>query len=404
MKTNKVNFTNKEGQKLSGKLDLPVQGKATAYALFAHCFTCNKNLTAVTNISRALTAHNIGVLRFDFTGLGDSEGEFADTNFSTNLTDLLAAADFMSQLGQAISILVGHSLGGAAVLMAGAQMPDIKAIATIGAPSGPDHVTNLLKGGMNEIEKTGEAEVNVGGRPFKIKKQFLDDLATHANAQNLGLLRKPVLIMHSPQDTIVGIDNAAEIYHHLHHPKSFITLDGADHLLSAKADSNYAGNMIASWAERYIASADRDTLTTDQQVVVRTQAGGFYTEIKAGPHSLQADEPENAGGTNLGPSPYGLLLSALGACTSMTLHMYANRKKWEVGDVLVHLAHSKAYDEDCEDAENEKKYLDKISRSLEFTGELSDEQRKRMLEIADKCPVHKTLSQPVKIVTELKST
>jgi putative redox protein len=402
MNSKKVTFKNRDGEQLSGNLELPVEGKAGAYALFAHCFTCNKNLNAVAHISRALALNNIGVLRFDFTGLGESEGEFSESNFSSNVSDLVDAAQHMASIGMPISVLIGHSLGGAAVLQAATLLDDVKSVVALAAPSSPEHVIKHLTGDLDSIREKGQASINIGGRPFVIRKQFLDDIGTLEFEETLAGLRKPVLIMHSPQDNIVGIENAARLYHQLHHPKSFISLDGADHLLSDKKDSLYAGNLIASWVERYIPFTESTRLTTDKQVVVRTAEEGFYTQIKAGKHSLQADEPESVGGTDLGPTPYGLLLSALGACTGMTLHLYAARKKWKIGDVEVHLSHSKEYGDDCDNCEDDQRYLDLIERELSFTGNLSEEQRQKLLGIADKCPVHKTLTRQVKIETVMR--
>ena len=402
MRTTKQSFLNAAGQTLQAKIDLPSNGAPLAYALFAHCFTCNKNLNAVTNISRALTGKGIAVLRFDFTGLGESEGEFADTNFTTNVEDLVLAAQFLTAEYEAPQILIGHSLGGAAVLMAAQHLPEVKAVVTIGAPANPAHVKHHLEENLEEITTAGEATVSLGGRPFKIKKQFVEDLNAVNMQRVIHDLRKALLVMHAPHDQTVGIENAAEIYSAALHPKSFITLDGADHLLMQKADSSYAGLMIAAWVARYVDLSSAKALDTDAHVAVATGEDGYTTEVVAGKHRLWADEPASVGGADLGPSPYGLLLSSLGACTSMTLRMYADRKKWPLKGVTVHLDHEKRYADDCEDCENPKSKLDHIDRTIELDGPLDDEQKERLLQIADKCPVHKTLHSEIIVKTALK--
>lgn len=398
MSSSRITFPNQEGLELAAYLDKPVDGRAKAYALFAHCFTCNKNLKAVVNITRALTQSGFAVLRFDFTGLGESEGDFADTNFSSNVEDLLAAADFLKEHYEVPRLLIGHSLGGAAVLIAASRIRSIRALVTIGAPADPEHVTRLFTEDLDTIRQQGKAEVNLSGRPFTIKKQFLDDIREARQNHSLKKINRPVLIMHAPSDQTVSIDNAKEIYEQVLHPKSFISLDQADHLLSRKEDSLYAGNLIASWVSRYIQTHEPTHLTTDKQVVTRT-ADRFTTEIMTDEHALLADEPLDIGGDDLGPSPYELLSASLGACTGMTLRMYANHKKWPLKEVRVHLQHEKIHAKDCEDG---KQKIDKIERVIELEGDLSAEQKERMLEIANKCPVHKTLHSPVRIESSLK--
>ncbi len=402
MRSQKISFQNNSGVKLSAKLELPADRHPYTCAIFAHCFTCSKNLGAARNISSALTTNGIAVLRFDFTGLGDSEGAFEESNFSTNIEDLLAAAAYLETHFESPSIFIGHSLGGAAVVFAASQIPSIQAVATIGAPADPEHVQHLLKEGIDEIEKSGEATVDIGGRPFKIKKQFLEDIRSRNMEDVLKNLRKAILVLHSPQDKTVSIGNAAKIYNTAFHPKSFISLDGADHLLSDKKDSLYAGEMIASWVKRYVSFPEERLLKSDKEVVAQLGNDGYKTEIKAGRHGLIADEPLSVGGTDLGPSPYQLLSAALGACTVMTMQMYARRKKWDLQEVTVHIDHSKDYVKDCEAVDNPKSKIDHFDRELEIEGDLSDEQKNRLLEIADRCPVHKTLHSEVVIKTTLR--
>lgn len=402
MSSEKRIFQNSKGEKLVARLELPIDQRPKAYALFAHCFTCNKNLNAVWNISRALTAEGFGVLRFDFTGLGESEGDFAETNFSSNIQDLVAAAQYMDQELAGPVLLIGHSLGGAAVIFAGKEIPSVQAIATIGAPSSPDHVGHLFQSSLPEIEEKGAAKLEIGGRQFTIKKQFIEDISAKNMDETLRTLRKPLLILHSPQDTIVGIKNAARIYTAAFHPKSFISLDGADHLLTDQRDSHYAGQVIASWASRYLSLPEKPTLASQNAVVAQIGSEGFFTEIMAGNHSLHADEPVNVGGTGLGPGPYDLLLAALGACTAMTMRMYADRKNWSVEEIRVHLDHKKDYASDCADCEKPQAKIDHIDKFIEIKGDLDDAQRDRLIQIAGSCPVHKSLHSEVEIRTQLK--
>lgn len=402
MRSKKIQFTNTEGEVLAARLELPVNQHPHTYALFAHCFTCNKNLTAVRNISRALTQEGIAVLRFDFTGLGESEGDFADTNFSSNVQDLVQAANFLNHNYKAPSILIGHSLGGAAVISAAKNIESVKAVATIGAPYDPAHVSHLLSSGIEEINATGAAEVIIGGRKFTVKKQFLDDIQEHSVKENLRNLRKAILILHSPQDRTVEVENAAKIYHAARHPKSYISLDGADHLLSNKMDSLYAGDLIACWAKRYIDWPEKEKLKVEKEVAVRLGDEGYTTDIAVRHHTLTADEPESVGGNDFGPTPYDLLNASLGACTAMTLQMYARRKKWDLQEVTVHLEHYKDYVADMQDVDNPKSKIDHFDRVLELEGDLSEEQKQRLLEIANRCPVHRTLHNDVKINTVLK--
>ena len=402
MKSQKINFENSEGQILSGKLEFPTDQKPQNFALFAHCFTCNKNLTAIRNISKALTAQGFAVLSFDFTGLGQSEGDFEDTNFSGNIQDLVAASNYLEKNHQAPQLLVGHSLGGAAAIFAASQLPNIKAVATIGAPSNPTHVTRLFKGSIKEITDTGHSKVNIGGRDFTIKKQFIEDLQTKSLPQVAKSLRKALLVMHSPQDTIVGIKNAEEIYLSAHHPKSFISLDQSDHLLSQSADSRYVGELIAGWASRYLGIAEQPIIKTKHQVAANLDSkDGFTTHIKAGNHYITADEPTNLGGNNYGPSPYELVSAGLSACTAMTLNIYAKHKKWDVKNIQVHINYAKKQIEEIKNGEKISTKLDTFDRELKVEGNLDHIQLNRLVEIANKCPVHKTLSKSVEINTAL---
>jgi len=402
MNLQKIEFQNKEGQKLIGRLELPVDRHPHNFAIFAHCFTCNKNLAAVKNIGRALTSNGFGVLRFDFTGLGESEGDFADTNFSGNVEDLVAAADYLAENHTAPTLLVGHSLGGAAVLFAVADIPSIKAVATIGAPSNPVHVKHLFKSNLEEIEASGKAKVNLSGRDFTIKKQFLDDLESKSLPETAKQLRKALLIMHSPQDDTVGIKNAEEIYLAARHPKSFVSLDGADHLLMNKRDSIYAGDVIAGWAKRYVELPDENQLKTKHQVVASLDAAdGFTTAMKVGNHYMVADEPTSYNGNDFGPSPYELVSAGLSACTAMTVQMYTKRKKWPLKNIEVHTSYGKDHAADCEDCEADNAKIDTFHREIKLTGDLDEKQIARILQIADKCPVHKTLHSETQVITKL---
>ncbi|GAB4311683.1 MAG: bifunctional alpha/beta hydrolase/OsmC family protein [Bacteroidales bacterium] len=403
MKTSKTEFTNSEGIRLTARIEVPADRKPIGFALFAHCFTCNKNLPAVRNISRALTGAGLGVMRFDFTGLGESEGEFSDTNFSGNIRDIRSAALFLKKHYRAPGLLIGHSLGGAAVLHAAAEIDSVNAIATIGAPADPRHVTRLLKNGMEDLEKNGSAAISIGGRPFTIKKQFIDDLTTVDMTSVLAGMRKALLIAHSPQDEIVGIQNAADLFKAARHPKSFVSLDGADHLLSNPADSIYIGEVIAQWAKRYIADKEAPKPDTHLQVVASLDSQEkFTTRIKAGKHYLIADEPGSVGGNDFGPTPNDLVSAGLATCTAMTIRMYADRKNWILDEVNVHIRHSKIHAHDCntcEDSTSAK--IDLFTRVIELKGNLDKQQRQRLLEIANKCPVHKTLRSETAIKTEL---
>ena len=401
MRTERLEFPNAKGEKLAALLDLPL-GKPVAFALFAHCFTCGKDNLAAKRIAERLAMCGIGVLRFDFTGLGTSEGEFADTHFSSNVDDLVAAADYLRTTHGAPAILIGHSLGGAAVLAAAHRIADARAVVTIAAPCDPAHVTGLFKEQVDKIREQGEVEVSLAGRPFRIKREFLDDISEQRITDRVANLRKALLIFHSPTDDTVGIDNASRIFLAAKHPKSFVSLAGADHLLSKKSDAVYVANVIAAWAERYLeepAERSDEQIEVGTVLVRETGDGKFQQEILSGPHRFLADEPVKVGGLDSGPGPYDLLLAGLGACTSMTLRLYADNKKLPLKRVSVRLTHNKIHAEDCLNCETKEGMVDRIDRTITFEGALDAEQRKRLLEIADKCPVHRTLKSEIEIRT-----
>jgi len=403
MKTRSVNFRNDGGDTLTGLIDEPA-GRPRAWALFAHCFTCTKNAKAAAHIARVLADHGYAVLRFDFTGLGQSEGEFAETNFSSNVSDLLAAVRYLGEEHESPGLLIGHSLGGTAVLQAAAQLETVKAVATIGSPADPEHVARLFGGKRERIEEEGEAEVDLGGRPFRIRKQFLDDLGRHDLPGSVEELRRPLLIMHSPVDTVVDIENATLLFTNAMHPKSFVSLDQADHLLSDESDSRYAGRVLAAWAAKYL-GIDWPVLRLGAdpgEAVSRTGAAGFRSDVSLAGHTLIADEPEDYGGTDMGPTPYDLLSGALATCTSMTIRMYADHKKLPVESVTVSVRHDKIHAKDCEDCEQRDGRIDRFDRELRVEGDLTDEQLERIVEIADRCPVHRTLHGEVKVHTKLR--
>jgi uncharacterized OsmC-like protein/alpha/beta superfamily hydrolase len=399
-----VQFPGASGETLAARLDLP-GGAPVAFALFAHCFTCSKDTRASAYISGALADAGMAVLRFDFTGLGGSEGEFENTNFSSNIDDLVAAADFLRENYQAPRLLVGHSLGGAAVLAAAPRIGESAAVATINAPADPSHVLHLLKDSLETIQRQGQAEVELAGRRFRITRQFIEDVSERKLTDALGKLRRALLVFHAPRDITVSIDNAASIFTAAKHPKSFVSLDDADHLLTRKEDALYVGAVLAAWATRYLGgkpAADvAATPAVDGVVVEEAGEGRFAQIVRAGRHTLRADEPASLGGSDSGPSPYQLLSAALGACTSMTLRMYADQKKWPLEKVSVRLRHDKIHAKDCAECETREGRIDRIDREIEITGDLDDTQRQRLLEIADRCPVHRTLHAEVSIKSRL---
>ena len=377
-------------------------GEPTAFALFAHCFTCGKDILAARRIAERLSGHGIAVLRFDFTGLGSSEGEFANTHFSSNVDDLVAAADHLRKTRAAPAILIGHSLGGAAVLAAAHRVPEARAVVTIAAPCDPDHVTGLFKDKIETIRDQGEVEVRLAGRPFRIRREFLDDVAEQRLRDCLANLRKALLVFHSPVDDIVGIENASHIFTAARHPKSFVSLDSADHLLSRKGDATYVADIIAAWAGRYLdkpTSVAKAESETGVVTVRETRGGKFQQEIMSGPHRFLADEPVKLGGLDSGPGPYDLVLAGLGACTAMTMRLYAERKQLPLDRVTVRLSHDRIHAEDCENCETKTGMIDRIERVISMEGALNPDDRKRLMEIADKCPVHRTLTSEIDIRT-----
>jgi putative redox protein len=398
----RFDFPNGQGQKLAALLDRPL-GAPRAYALFAHCFTCSKDSRAAKRIADGLTALGIAVLRFDFTGLGSSEGEFANTTFSSNVADLIAAADHLRRTERAPALLIGHSLGGAAVLAAAGDIAEARAVVTIAAPSDPAHVTGLFAAHVPAIEAQGEVAVTLAGRPFTIRREFLADVAEQNLEARLAALRKALLIFHSPTDEVVGIDSASRIFLAAKHPKSFVSLADADHLLSRRSDASYVANVIAAWAERYLDGAVEildEPVAEEGAVVVReTRASRFQQAIAIGAHRLIADEPVKAGGLDSGPSPYDFLLAGLGACTAMTLRLYAERKGLPLDRVSVSLRTGKIHAEDCETCETKEGMIDRIERAITLEGNLDAQARARLMEIADKCPVHRTLTSEVDIRT-----
>jgi uncharacterized OsmC-like protein/alpha/beta superfamily hydrolase len=398
-----VSFPGAFGTRLAARLDAPA-GTPLAHALFAHCFTCSKESKAAATISAALAERGIAVLRFDFTGLGGSEGDFANTNFSSNVDDLVAAADYLRREHAAPLLLAGHSLGGTAVLAAAARVPEAVAVATLGSPFEPEHVLGLIRNSVGRIDSDGDAQVDIAGRTFRIRKQFLDDIRARKVGAALAQLGKALMVMHSPRDTVVNVDNASRIFLAAKHPKSFVSLDPADHLLSNRADAAYAGQLLAAWASRYVPAPRVEAAPSANpgKVLVReTLEGKFANQVFVGRHVLRADEPVAVGGLDTGPGPYDLLAASLGACTSMTLRSYAELKGIPLARVSVELKHDKIHAADCAECETRDGKVDRIDRTITLEGNLDPQQRAKLLEIADKCPVHRTLHSEVLVKTQL---
>ena len=406
MTVERITFPGHTGKDLAARLDLP-DGEHLGTALFAHCFTCGKDIPAARRIAGRLAAMGIAVLRFDFTGLGHSEGEFENTSFSSNVADLTAAAQYLTGRAMAPGLLIGHSLGGAAVVRAADTMPSVKAVVTIGAPFDPDHITHNFGDALPEILSKGSAEVDLGGRPFRIGRAFVEDVQEERLAPAIAGLRRALLVLHAPRDTIVGVENAAQIFLAAKHPKSFVTLDDADHLISRPADAEYAADVISAWATRYLdirAPAPPPGAPEGIVRVAEADPKGFLQDVMHGPsHHMLADEPLAFGGTNRGMSPYGFLSAGLGACTSMTIRMYARRRDWPLDHVSVDVTHDKIHAQDA-GGETGVKKVDSFHRTITLLGDLDAEQRKKLLEIADKCPVHRSLEAQSKVTTELSVT
>ncbi len=403
----KFEFKNRDGVTLAGAMEEPTTPRR-GVAIFAHCFSCHKNVHAASRVSKGLRDQGFAVLRFDFTGLGQSEGDFANTNFSTNLEDLRSAINALKEHGLTVDLLVGHSLGGAAVLAVANEFKDVKLVATIGAPSDPAHVLHLFDDAtISKIKQDGQAEVSLGGRPFSVRKEFIEDVNKANLLENLANNRKPLLICHSPTDSIVSVDHARKIYEAAKHPKSFVSLDGADHLLRNADDATFVATLVSTWANRYLAAGQEATAEAsptkntapESGVLVAERNGGLTQDIYAGTHHLIADEPASVGGANLGGTPYDFLLAALGTCTSMTLRMYAKRKGLEIDEIKVELQHNRIHSDDCETCEDQQALVDQIERIITIKGNLTQSQRDRMLQIADMCPVHRTLMNQKEITS-----
>jgi len=406
MKTQRLEFTGHDGSALAARLDLPA-GKPAAYAVFAHCFTCSKDIPAARRIAQRLASLGVAVLRFDFTGLGHSGGEFANTGFSSNVEDLVLAADFLRQNYQAPQLLIGHSLGGAAVIAAADQIAEVRAITTIGAPADPAHVVHQFGDKKRQICESGEAEVSLAGRPFTIKKQFIEDISAHSLQDKLSKLKKALLVMHAPMDETVAVDNAAQIFQQAMHPKSFVTLDSADHLLSRPEDAEYAAEVISTWVQHYIDIAVLPKSGDTPEGITRVteaDSDSFTQEVSIQGHHLIADEPASYGGHYLGPTPYQLVAAGLGACTSMTIRMYARRKNIPLKHVEVDITHNKVHAQDCVSCVENGGKIDQFERHITLQGELSSEQQQQLLAIADRCPVHRTLEGDILINTQLQGS
>jgi len=404
MKSTKLKIQNRKGLMLNAQLELPANQKPNYYAIFAHCFTCSSSLSAVRHISRALTQDGFAVVRFDFTGLGRSEGDFADSHFSANVEDLIDVSEYITDNYEAPSLLVGHSLGGAAVLVAASKLAMIKAVATVGAPSTVGHVKHLFSHVIEGVKQKGRVKVNIGGRPFEIDEDFVEEFDKTDLPEIVKGLRKPLLIMHSPFDKIVGIENAQQLYLNAFHPKSFVTLDDADHLLTQDKDAAYVGDVIGTWAQRYFPKVENKMLEPDGEQLVghlNLLEDSFTTSIQTRNHTLIADEPKDIGGNDFGPSPYEYLNAAIASCTVMTLKMYANRKNLELHEVYVYISHSRKHSDDLKLEVDEPKYLDHISKKLKFVGNLSSQQEERLKEIASRCPVHRTIENQVVFQTDI---
>jgi len=403
MPTEALSIPSREGHLLDGSLEMPT-GLVRGAAVFAHCFTCTKQSRAAVSVARALANQGIATLRFDFTGLGGSDGDFGRAGFASDVEDLTAMAEFMSERFEMPLLLIGHSLGGAAVLAAAHELgaKRVAAIATIGAPSDVPHVLHNIQGDLAAIERDGKGDVTIGGRPFALSKRFLERTRETDLLDLVGALRLPIMALHSPTDAIVGIEHASNLFQAAFHPKSFVSLEGADHLLTNPSDAEFAADTIACWAKRYLPLRE-DWPMPETGIVVQTGHGKFGTEVHTASHRFIADEPRSYGGDDSGPTPYDLLLAALGTCTAMTMKMYTDRKKWPLKGTRIHLTHERDHHVDCDHCEDEGEgaQIQALNRVIELDGEeLTDEQKQRIIEIADKCPVHRTLEGHLHIHTE----
>ena len=396
----RITFPNQSGDQLAAALELPDR-QPRAYAIFAHCFTCGKDIAAATRISRTLAASGFAVLRFDFTGLGGSEGDFGNTNFTSNVEDLVSAADYLRREHAAPQLLIGHSLGGTAMLRAAAQIGESAAVVTIGAPAAPAHVIGQFAAQTDVIETAGSAQVELGGKVFSISRDFLNDAKANTVLSGLANLKKALLVLHAPFDAIVPVSQATEIFGAAKHPKSFVSLDNADHLVSKIEDAQYVADVISAWSKRYITApaSDSSPEVAGGEVFIDEGNLRFLRHVSSDDHAWLADEPKRVGGDNLGPDPYEHLLASLGTCTSMTIRMYANRKKIPLESVRVQLRHTREHAEDSAESDVRNNQMDKLQREISFTGSLDDAQRARLMQIADRCPVHKTLVGDLRIET-----
>lgn len=399
MRTQKVTFPNEAGHELAGRLERPA-GTPRAWAVFAHCFTCSKESAAAVRVSRALAARGFAVLRFDFAGIGASDGAFSETSFSSNVDDLVAAADFLRTHHEAPSLLIGHSLGGAAVLAAAGRIPDAAAVISISAPADVAHVEQNFAASVAAIEQHGAAEVTLGGKPFTIHREHLRDYRNQPQADRIRNMRKPLLVLHSPTDSVVGVENATAIFMAARHPKSFVSLDDADHFLTREADAAYVADVIAGWSARFLPKAETRAHPEGAVIAEETGEGPYTNIIRSGVHTLAADEPTDVGGNDTGPSPYDLLAASLAACKSMTMRMYASQKGWDVSRIAVSVKHDKVHAADCKDVETREGKIDKFEVGISLEGGLDTTQKARLVDIASRCPVHRTLQSEVVIRTK----
>ncbi|MCB0447714.1 MAG: alpha/beta fold hydrolase [Gelidibacter sp.] len=404
MRTNRLEIYNRKGYKLSAYLELPANQKPNYFAIFAHCFSCNSTIGATKNVTRALTNHGFGVLRFDFTGLGRSEGKFAESYFSANVEDLIDVNHFLIENHQAPCLLLGHSLGGAAAIVAASKLDNIKAVATIAAPATVTHVTHHFSHAQEAIKMMGETEIEIEGRKFVVNKKFIEDFDKTDLPEITRQLRKPILIMHAPFDKVVGIANAHQLYHNAIHPKSFVSLHDADHLLSLAKHSEYAGEVIGSWVKLYFPKQDNAMLSTEGEQIVahlNLKENNFTTYLQTKKHNFIADEPGSIGGDDFGPSPYEYLTASIAACTTMTIKLYAESKGWDLQEVYVYITHSKKHSDELGLGVEQPGRIDFMQKKLKFVGDLDEIQKEKLKEIASRCPVHKTVASEVAFETEI---